>query len=207
MNYNFNTTIDEKGIVLLNSLIDKNLISFGYEPDSVIAPDIFETVNFTTNIGIFHLNNHVDWLDDYFSGGDFTPHMLFDKYEDGIIKKYGLETGYTEHQINERIVDIILVQDHLDIYKDNKDFQKWDSTEGVIIETEVRQYAFYKHNTFFDETVLFFKGHDVTSKLEPLEKHWDIFGRPFSADPKRKIVSLTKGTLIEITGKKIIGVD
>ena len=51
--------------------------------------------------------------------------------------------------------------------------------------TKKRQYAFYKANTWFNETILLYKGHDVLSKPELMASHWKIFGKTFDAKCKK----------------------
>ncbi len=58
--------------------------------------------------------------------------------------------------IEDNIEDILIMQDTLDITKKHYHHQHWESTEGIIIKTTVREYAFYKANTWLNETLLLY---------------------------------------------------
>lgn len=206
-----NNSITDNSLELIRSLLDEKLISYSHESfDSSLNPsnDFFMRLGLVCSNGCFVLDNRVDWEDDWFSSPDYTPHIVFNRIDNE--NQFTTYAGFTlsefdNYPVNERIVNIILVQDEILVLKDNKPYEIILSTEGVIIETEKKQYAFYKENTWLDETVLEYKGHDVLSKLEDIKTHWNVFAKPFDGEITRKLLYLKNNEEKIISQAKIIG--
>lgn len=107
--------------------------------------------------------------------------------------------------VNETILDIILVQDEILVSKNKAPHENITSTEGVVLFTDKRQYAFYKENTWLDETVLEFKGHEVLSKIQPIETHWNVFAKPYDGFITRKLIYLSANKEEVVSEALIIG--
>lgn len=166
------TKIDEKGMERLKSLIGMNLMAIGHDVFLKSTPGVFQRIELQTNDGFYYLDNPVEWRNEYFAQPDCVPCLHFAKAssEREIADNMGFE-DFQKRPVNEKITDVWIIQDEAEILKSGGHYQNWKSTEGIVIETEARQYAFYKANVWFNETILVYKGHDVISKLEPIEKH------------------------------------
>lgn len=204
---NLINTISGDSLELLKDLIGKRIISIKRETFHHDDPSVFQRIGIITESGVYCLDNQVSWFENYYAGPECLPHMTFAKFqcENQLEENMGLE-DFRAFPVDEKATNILLINDCLDVRKNNVHFQEWDSTEGVIIVTATRQYAFYKANTCWDESVLVYQGHDVLSKLVPLERHWsDTFGPEFEANATRNLVSLANGTSRIIEKTKIKG--
>lgn len=208
-----NNLISKGNYETLKSIIGHKLISYSHEPFNIKfqpANDFFMRVGFVCGNKCFILDNRVDWEDEWFSSADYIPHMVFYKVEDK--SEFTNHDGFSlaefeNYPVNEMILDIILVQDEVSVLKDGKPHESISSTEGTVFVTDKRQYAFYKENTWLDETILEFKGHCVLSKLEDINKHWNIFAKPYDGLIKRQLVYLSSGKIEFVGENKIIGCD
>lgn len=206
-------SISGNSLALLSSLIGKKLMAYSHEPfdkGGLHCNDFFMRLGILLPQDTYILDNRVDWFDNWFSAPQYIPHFVFAKTDsEGALRTYA---GFTLEQfetfkVGENIEDIVLVQDEIEITKNGEPHQKLLSTEGIVIITNVRQYAFYKDNTLLDETVLEFKGHDVLSKLENARDHWQIFAKPFDASCKRSLLHLKSHKEEVLSDEKIAGVD
>lgn len=200
-------TINGNSLELLKKLIGQKIISIKRETFHHNEPSVFQRIGIITNSGVYCIDNPVSWFDNFYAGAEFLPHMTFSKFqnEDQLEENMGLE-DFKAYPIGEVITNILIINDYLDVQKKGIHFQEWNSTEGIIIKTEVRQYAFYKANTCWDESVLVYKGHNVLTKLKPLEKHWnDTFGQEYEAIAKRYLISLADESSKTIDEATILG--
>ncbi len=204
-------SINGEGLEHLKSIIGNKLDSFSHLSFDIRfqpANDFFMRLGLVCSNGVFILDNRVDWEDDWFCSPDYTPHFVFNKVEDEMqfpnYDGFNLE-GIEKYPVNENIIDILLVHDEVLVLKSDEPYEEILSTEGVVFVTDKRQYAFYKENTWFDETTLEYKGHDVLSKLEKIKKHWDVFAKPYDGKIKRKLIHLASGKEEVIEEDTIIG--
>ena len=194
-----NNTIHGEQLALLREAIGKRLIDIEHEkPD---GNEVLQRIRFNVEGKWYTLDNKVDWFENYFAQPDSIPHMVFLRREEE--SEWNMEPE--RYPIGETITNVLLVNDHVDVLDGGEHYQNWDSTEAVVIETNNRQYGFFKGNTCLDETVLLGKGHDVLSKLEPLKAHWDIFGKPFDAKVTRRLIPLKDGAETEMDRVSIEG--
>lgn len=184
-----NNLLTDKERALLKSLLGEELVYVEHEKPNMNS--FFQRLRLHVESGSFTLDNKVDWFDNYFAQPECIPHFVFSKSEDEMKINLKLE----KFSIGETLKDVILIDDHLDVLKGDEKFQNWDSTEGVVFVTDVREYAYFKETSWGDELVDFFKGHHTLSKAEPVDRHWQIFGQPFNAKAKRTVLSLFKGTI------------
>lgn len=203
-----NNLLKPSEIEILKSLIGEKLLSFQYDVMKSWGNQVFELIGIVTKDKKFVFDNEVLWMENYFTGGDYVPHFTIREVKSAddfhVFKPGG---NLITSSVGEKIEDLLLVQDHVTVLNEGNFYQKWDSTEGIIIKTSSKQYAFYKDNTSLDENVNIYKGQNVLSKLEVLEKHWDIFGKPFDASIERKLVSLSKNEEMLLGTCKIAGED
>ena len=203
-----NNLLKPSEIEILKSLIGKELLSYQYDEMKSWGNQIFEIVGIVTKEKMLVFDNEVIWMDNYFTGGDYVPHFAIREVKSAdefhIFKPGG---NLIISSVEEKIEDILLIQDHVTVLNEGEFYQKWDSTEGIIIKTNSKHYAFYKDNTSWDETVDIYKGQSVLNKLESLEKHWDIFGKPCDAVAERKLISLSTGEEKLLGTCKIVGED
>lgn len=203
-----NNLLKPSEIKILENLIGDELYSYQYDELMANGNQIFEVIGLMAKKGIVILDNEVIWMDNYFSGGDYIPHLKITKAKSAEVLHISEPSGkLIVSSVKEKIKEILLVQDHIKILENGNLHQYWDSTEGVILRTESKDYAFYKENTWLDENMNVYKGHDVLSKLEPLEKHWNVFAKPFCAFAERKLVSLSTGEEKLLGTCKIAGED
>ncbi len=191
-------SISRKGIQLLKSLFNQQLVSFRFEITK--SNVVFEKIEIKTSTGRYLIDNDVDWFDDYFSGTGDIPFLDFKELtaDENPFKTWP-ENATETHLINEKIENILIVQDDGDIYKDGIYFQHMTSSDGIIFVTNKAQYGFFKENMYLDEEVEFFKDEkDVLSKAKSLKEHYNIFGYPFSGKCNRSIISLKDGTIKKI---------
>ena len=206
-----NNAISGEGLEKLRSLLGNKLISYSHEPfDPRFQPanDFLMRVGLTCSNGRFVLDNRVDWEDDWFCSPDYTPHLIFDKIDNQ--EQFTTFSGFSlskfeNYPVNETILDIILVQDEILVSKNKAPHENITSTEGVVLVTDKRQYAFYKENTWLDETVLEFKGHEVLSKIQPIEIHWNVFAKPYDGFITRKLIYLSANKEEVVSKALIIG--
>jgi|GEM_PF-4925522 len=203
-----NTRLSEKDVDLLRNLIGNNLVAMGYSLFGSSPAEPIGRIGFVTDKGLFYLDNDVEWREECFAAPDYLP-VLYFKRANSIDEFPFFQGNRFFHQVplKGRILDVWLVQDDLEILKSGAHFQSWASTEGIVLVTDVRQYGFYKNSTWMGEILLVYKGQDVLTKLEPLSKHWDIFGRPMDAVVRRNVVSLSKGSLRPEETARIHGAD
>lgn len=194
-----NLTISEKGIELLTNIIGQKFISMKHA--KLNGRDIvFEKIEISTPIGRYLIDNSVDWFDDYFSGPEDMPFLDFMKLNknDNPFKTWPDDSTETQI-INERIEDILIVQDDADVYKGDVYCQHIKSSEGIIFVTDKAQYSFFKDNMWLDEHVMIVKDKEnALSKAENLKEHYDIFGYPFNGKCKRSLISLKNKSVKEI---------
>ncbi len=206
-----NNSINGINLKYLKSIIGNTIISYSHEPfdlESKVPNDFFGRVGLICSNGVFILDNRVDWLDDWFCSPDYIPHMVFNKVDkeesfcnyDGILYEQ-----LTKYLVNELVKDIILIHDEIVVYKDGVQYENIVSTEGVIFVTDKNQYAFYKDNASFDEFIDEFKGDDVLSKLVSLQKHWEVFAKPYDGECTRSYIYLASGEKKFVDKVKIIG--
>ncbi len=112
---------------------------------------------------------------------------------------------FQNNLVNELVKDIILIHDEIVVYKDGVQYENIVSTEGIIFVTDKNQYAFYKDNASFDEFIDEFKGDGVLSKLVSLQKHWEVFAKPYDGECTRSYIYLASGEKKFVDKVKIIG--
>ena len=196
---NLNLTISKKGIKLLKNLIGHEFISMKH--DKLNGRDIvFGKIEMVSSAGRYLIDNRADWFDDYFSGPEdmlFLDFLELNRNENPF--KTWPEDSTETQIINERIEDVLIVQDDGDVYKKDVYCQHIKSSEGIIFVTDKAQYGFFKDTMWLDENVVIIKDeNDVLSKAERLKEHYDIFGYPFHGKCKRSLISLRDGTTKEV---------
>ena len=193
---NLNLTISKKGIESLTGLLGQEFISMKHA--NLEGRDIvFEKIEIITSSGRYLIDNSVDWFDGYFSGPEDMPFLDFVKLsnDDNPFKTWAKDSTETQ-LINERIEDILIVQDDCDVYKGNVYCQHIKSSEGIIFVTSKAQYSFFKDNMWLDEHVVIIKDKEnVLSKAESLKEHYNIFGYPYNGKCKRSLISLKDGAI------------
>jgi len=191
---------------LLAGLIGQRLLFIKHEAFKGGVPGTFQRVGLITDGGAYCLDNPMDWFDNVFCGPEIISHLLFFKVEkeEDLERNMGLE-DFRRFPVGETVTDALLVDDHASVSKKGEHLQFWDSTEGVILRTPAREYAFYKANTMWDETVLIYQGRGVLGKMEPLGEHWDVFGVGLTADVERRLTSLKTGAASPLGSAKVIG--
>lgn len=191
---NLDLSISKKGIELLKSLIGQQFISFRHEKTN--TDNVFQLVEITVSNGRYLINNDVDWFDNYFSGVGDVPFLDFKELntDEDPFKTWSNLATMTQ-LVNEKINDVLIIQDDGDIYENETFFQHMTSSEGIIFITEKTQYGFFKDNMYLDEEIAIIKSKkDALSKAEKLKDHYNIFGYPFSGKCKRSVLSLKDGT-------------
>lgn len=200
-----NISISEKGTRLLKEIIGQNLISITHDKfNSDNSVDY--AVAIATSKARYAIINDVEWFDDFCAGPNDLPFLDF--------KELGAEENplgsrtddeLSTYIINEKIEDVLLVQDRAKVFEGKEYCQQMDSTEGIVIVTDRCQYGFFKENMWLDSEMMVWAGDDVVSKIKSLKEHFDIFGQPFNAKCKRCIVSLMDGIEKEIETAEEIG--
>lgn len=196
---NLNLTISENGIELLTNLIGREFLSMKHEKLNG-GNMVFEKIEISSSNGRYLIDNRADWFDDYFSGPEDMLFLDFIELNEGDNPFKTWSEDATETQvINERIKDILIVQDDGDVYKGDVYCQHIKSSEGIIFITDKAQYGFFKDTMWLDEHVVIIKDKDnAIGKAESLKEHYDIFGFPFNGKCKRSLISLKDGTIKEV---------
>lgn len=201
-----NLLISKKGIELLMSLIGQEFISMKHEK-SKGKDVVFEKIEIAASNGHYLIDNRVDWFDDYFSGPEDMPFLDFVelKESDNPFKTWPEDSTETR-AVDERIEDILIVQDDCDVYKDDVFCQHIKSSEGIIFVVNKAQYGFFKDTMWLDECVVIIKDDkDALSKAESLKEHYDIFGYPFNGKCRRSVISLKEGTIKVVETAEEVG--
>lgn len=203
---NLDLTISKKGIELLTSLIEQDFISMKHEKLND-SDAVFEKIEIASSNGRYLIDNYVDWFDDYFSGPEDMPFLDFKELNenDEPFKTWSEDSTETQF-INEKIKNILIIQDDCDVYKGDVYCQHIKSSEGIIIVTEKSHYGFFKDNVWLDEQVIIAKDEtNVLNKAEGLKDHYDIFGHPFNGKCERSVISLKDGTVRQIETAEEVG--
>lgn len=195
---NLDLSISQRGIELLEALNKQQLISIKFEKTNSNA--VFQKVELKTSAGRYLIDNDVDWFDNYFSGPEDMPFLNFMKLneDDDPFKTWSEDSTETQI-INERIEDVLIVQDDADVYNGDVYCQHIKSSEGIIFVTDKAQYGFFKDTMWLDEHVVIIKDKEnALSKAENLKEHYDIFGYPYHGKCKRSLISLKSKITKEI---------
>lgn len=118
----------------------------------------FQKVELVVSNKHYLIDNDVDWFDDYFSWPEDIAFLDFKELDanENPFKNWPEVT--TEIQlINERIDNILVINDESNIYKNGIYCKHMESSEGIIIVTDFSRYGFFKN--------------DVLAKAEKLGKH------------------------------------
>ncbi len=188
-------SISKKGIETLANLIGQNFVSMKHAKLKG-RNIVFEKIEISTSTNRYLIDNCVDWFDNYFSGPEDMLFLNFIELneEDNPFITWSKDSTEIEI-INERIEDILIVQDEADVYNDDVYCQHIKSSEGIIFVTDKAQYGFFKDTMWLDEHVVIIKDKEnALSKAESLKEHYNIFGYPFSGKCKRSLISLKENS-------------
>lgn len=200
-----NISVSEKGTKLLKEIIGQNLISVKH--DKFTKDNSIDYVaEITTSEYRYGIFNDVEWFDDFCAGSNdllFLDFKKLDSKENPLSSRNEelLSTSF----VNEKIEDVLLIQDQAKVFEGKTYCQQMDSTEGIIIVTEKCQYGFFKENMWLDSEMMVWVGDNVIGKIKNLKDHFDIFGYPFNAKCTRFVVSLKDGTKKQIETAEEIG--
>lgn len=201
-----NLSISNKGIDLLKENIGKEFISMRHDKFFKNFNSVSYVIEIETSIGRFAIFNDIEWFDNFCAGPNDLPFLDFKKLkqnEDPLNYQSEAETSITF--INETILNILLIQDKADVFENNKYIHQMNSTEGIIIVTNKKQYGFYKENMWLDSEMLIWEGNNVVDKMEKLKDHFAIFGQPYNTKCKRYVISLKDGIEKEIEQANVVG--
>lgn len=141
------------------------------------------------------IKNDVEFFENYFWGPDEASVLTITKANNNSPFSSHVDNRHLDISIEAIIEDILLIQDKVKTENEDGEMIEWNGTEGIIIITDQRQYAFYKENTT-DEMIDIYRGHDVISKLESVNEHWDIFDDTINSTKEREIISAKTGQIL-----------
>ena len=127
---------------------------------------------------------------------DYIPHFVFQKVksEENTELKTKPITEHIDFPVNEKVTNILLIEDNAKVIRWKRVIEKIYGTEGVIFITDKNQYGFFKDSVDRMEIINVLKGYELKTKIEPLMKHWNRFAKPFDGDCVRKLIDLKEGT-------------
>lgn len=187
--------IKGKGLEYLKSLIGQEIYRFKLS-SLVELPSVFKKVGIIASNGCFVLDNHVSWKENWFALPDYIPHFVFQKVksEENTELKTKPITEHIDFPANEKVTNILLIEDDAKVIRWKRVIEKIYGTEGVIFITDKNQYGFFKDSVDMMEIINVLKGDELKTKIEPLKKHWNRFAKPFDGDCVRKLIDLKEGT-------------
>lgn len=185
--------IKEKGLEYLKSLIGQEIYRFKFN-DISDTSYVYGRVGIIASNGSFALDNYVSWKDNWFSMPTYIPHFLFKKFKNERATQYFRESPDSAVSINEKVTNILLIEDDAKVIRWKRVIEKIYGTEGVIFITDKNQYGFFKDSVDRMEIINVLKGYELKTKIEPLKKHWNRFAKPFDGDCVRKLIDLKEGT-------------
>ena len=187
--------IKGKGLEYLKSLIGQEIYRFKLS-SLVEHPSVFKKVGIIASNGSFALDNYVSWKDNWFSMPTYIPHFVFQKVkrEENTELKTKPITEHIDFPVNEKVTNILLIEDDAKVIRWKRVIEKIYGTEGVIFITDKNQYGFFKDSVDRMEIINVLKGYELKTKIEPLRKHWNRFAKPFDGDCVRKLIDLKEGT-------------
>ncbi|MDD7036815.1 MAG: hypothetical protein PUI77_02870 [Mollicutes bacterium] len=187
--------IKGKGLEYLKSLIGQEIYRFKLS-SLVELPSVFKKVGIIASNGCFVLDNHVSWKENWFALPDYIPHFVFQKVkrEENTELKTKPITEHIDFPVNEKVTNILLIEDDAKVIRWKRVIEKIYGTEGVIFITDKNQYGFFKNSVDRMEIINVLKGDELKTKIEPLKKHWNRFAKPFDGDCVRKLIDLKEGT-------------
>lgn len=187
--------IKGKGLEYLMSLIGQEIYRFKLS-SLVEHPSVFKKVGIIASNGSFALDNYVSWKDNWFSMPDYIPHFVFQKVkrEENTELKTKPITEHIDFPVNEKVKNILLIEDDAKVIRWKRVIEKIYGTEGVIFLTDKNQYGFFKDSVDRMEIINVLKGDELKTKVVPLQEHWNRFAKPFDGDCVRKLIDLKEGT-------------
>lgn len=187
--------IKGKGLEYLKSLIGQEIYRFKLS-SLVELPSVFKKVGIIASNGCFVLDNHVSWKENWFALPDYIPHFVFQKVkrEENTELKTKPITEHIDFPVNEKVTNILLIEDDAKVIRWKRIIEKIYGTEGVIFITDKNQYGFFKDSVDRMEITNVLKGDELKTKIEPLKKHWNRFAKPFDGDCVRKLIDLKEGS-------------
>lgn len=185
--------IKGKGLEYLKSLIGQEIYRFKFNYISDTSY-VYGRVGIIASNGCFALDNYVSWKDNWFSMPDYIPHFLFKKFKNERATQYFPKSPDSAVSINEKVTNILLIEDDAKVIRWKRVIEKIYGTEGVIFITDKNQYGFFKDSVDRMEMVNILKGDELKTKAVPLKEHWNPFAKPFDGDCVRKLIDLKEGT-------------
>ena len=127
---------------------------------------------------------------------DYIPHFVFQKVksEENTELKTKPITEHIDFPVNEKVTNILLIEDDAKVIRWKRVIEKIYGTEGVIFITDKNQYGFFKDSVDRMEIINVLKGDELKTKVVPLQEHWNRFAKPFDGDCVRKLIDLKEGT-------------
>ena len=127
---------------------------------------------------------------------DYIPHFVFQKVkrEENTELKTKPITEHIDFPVNEKVKNILLIEDDAKVIRWKRVIEKIYGTEGVIFITDKNQYGFFKDSVDRMEIINVLKGDELKTKVVPLKEHWNRFAKPFDGDCVRKLIDLKEGT-------------
>ncbi len=119
------------------------------------------------------LSNWYKGFDDYFGAEDDVPCLSF---AEGMATHEEGSVPLVETAVKSKITAISIIWETVAVRPEDEDGTGLTTDEGVIIETEARQYALFKEHPDIMEFIEVLQGHDVLSKIPEPKKRWDLFG-------------------------------
>lgn len=135
--------IKGKGLEYLKSLIGQEIYRFKFNYISDTSY-VYGRVGIIASNGCFALDNYVSWKDNWFSMPDYIPHFLFKKFKNERATQYFPKSPDSAVSINEKVTNILLIEDDAKVIRWKRVIEKIYGTEGVIFITDKNQYGFFK---------------------------------------------------------------
>lgn len=157
----------------------------------------FGKVGFFIQNKKYVLENSNEYFENYFWGADEATVLSFREIDDEKGMRFDNDDNFLDINVSSIIDDILLVQDTVIVLENGDEKDIWKSTEGLIVITKERQYAFFKEDSF-SELVSVYKGRDTLKYLENIKEHWDIFADELSCECTREILSVKSGQIFSI---------
>lgn len=188
---NMDERIKGEHLIELKSLIGKKLIKIRH--DEFLGSNVVtQRIGLFASNGMFIVDNPLQGFDDYFWGPEDASVLDFMKINDeSEMRIKGAMLRPIDTPVDETIEEIILVNDHMDVFNKGTKAYNWDSSEAIIFVTKSREYGFFRCE-WLNEMVEVYKGHNLVSKMEPVGKHWDIVDGELSSVASRQILKLSE---------------
>ena len=182
--------------------LDKNLLSslIGNKI-AKIKHDMFFWGNFSTQKISIYANEKIYQLQliendvDFIRGDESVSSFKFVECEEA--ETNTIYTGnnapkQVETIIDEKVTDIIVIEDKIIAFEEDEQFGEYQYVEGLLIVLENKKYCFWKEN-YYSEDIMIDKGQNPEDKIVNVNEMWSDWAPKCHSQNERTFVSLVKG--------------